>query len=148
MEYAVSGEGGRRRFFLKLEPGEELLSTLSTFAKRMRISGASLTAIGAVKDTELGWFDIEAKTYLTRIFPDVLELLSLNGNIASSDEGILVHLHATAAGKDLTPVGGHVCASTCAVTIEAFVQETVFDLERIQDDRFNLCLLHLPKHCE
>ena len=55
----VSSEADIRTFILVLAPGEESFSTITAFAERERISGASLTALGAFERAKVGWFDLE-----------------------------------------------------------------------------------------
>jgi len=143
MHYTLSGEKGSRTILVTLEPGEKVVAALRALGEDLHIRGASVSAIGAVEETELGWFDRDARTYVTRVFPPVMELLSLAGNLSRLDEKVMLHAHAVCAGSDLTAVGGHLVEATCAVTVEAFVQETGFDMTRRLDDRFGLNLLSL-----
>ena len=144
MQFSMSGDPGRRRFFLKIEPGEEVIGTLSAFARKQGITGASLSGIGALRETELGWYDTEECQYLTEIFPENLELLSLTGNLSCSGDRETVHAHALCASRTLSAVGGHLVKATCAVTVEVTVVECGFPLNRAHDETFDLALLDLP----
>jgi predicted DNA-binding protein with PD1-like motif len=48
--------GEERLFVLVLEPGEEVVSTLLDFARREKLSGARFSAVGALSDAVLGYF--------------------------------------------------------------------------------------------
>jgi hypothetical protein len=46
--------GGERTFVLVLDPGDEAFATISKFAEEERLSGASLTALGAFSKATVG----------------------------------------------------------------------------------------------
>lgn len=145
MKYACEGEKGRRVFVLALERGERVMETLKAFAREREVEGGWISGLGAVEQAELGWFDREGKTYVTRAFPDVLELLSLQGNVGRHESEVVVHAHALCAGRDLQAAGGHLVEARCAVTVELRVEETPFPLLRAPVPAFGLNLLDLPE---
>lgn len=55
--------GGQRTFVVVLETGEEIVESLGKFAVHQNISAASLTAIGALSDAVLLYFDWQKKDY-------------------------------------------------------------------------------------
>ena len=66
---------------LKLEKGDELLSSVVSYVKENNITAGFLTAIGALEKGTMGYFDVEKKKYLNSPFGEV-ELLSCTGNVA------------------------------------------------------------------
>ena len=48
---------------LILDQGEEVFKTITEFANRQGISGASVSAVGAFAEARVGWFDLAAKTW-------------------------------------------------------------------------------------
>jgi predicted DNA-binding protein with PD1-like motif len=54
---------GQRTFVAVLGTGDEVLSSLQEFVERERIRTAALTAIGALSDATLLYFNWETKTY-------------------------------------------------------------------------------------
>ena len=50
-------ESRPRTWILIMETGDELAASLTEFATREHILGASLTAVGAFSSVELTWFD-------------------------------------------------------------------------------------------
>ena len=54
---------GQRTFVVVLSTGEEAMGELIAFAKSQNIAAAQLTAIGALSDAELAYFDWEKKDY-------------------------------------------------------------------------------------
>lgn len=109
------------RLFVRLDRGEEVVGTLTNLCKEMNIGCAALTGIGAVKDIELGYYDLSLYTYLNKKIPDICELVSLTGNVALVEGEPFVHAHACVARRDLRMLGGHLVRATVAVTVEAFL---------------------------
>src|ERR1700760_2781072 len=56
-------DGVERTFVLILDQGEEAFKTITEFADREKITGASVSAIGAFAKATVGWFDLAAKKY-------------------------------------------------------------------------------------
>jgi hypothetical protein len=80
---------------LVLHPGEEAFKTIADFANRERITGGSVSAIGAFEGAKLGWFDLDAKSYQPITVDQQCEVLSLVGDIAEVDDlKSSLHLHA------------------------------------------------------
>ena len=73
-------------WFLRLEKGEELFETLETWAQTHEIKSGHLSGIGALQDTELGAYYLDKKEYGRKVFPDICELLSLEGNLSFNND--------------------------------------------------------------
>jgi len=131
------------RVLVKLERGEEVLQALTELCVEHDIGCASLVGIGAVKEAELGYYDLDTMTYLTRAFPEIRELVSLVGNVALVDGKPFIHAHASLGDRDLSLVGGHLVRATVAVTVEAFVNPNSSPVERALDAEVKLKLLEL-----
>jgi predicted DNA-binding protein with PD1-like motif len=129
------------RLLVRLDRGEEVLASLAALCSEQGIACASLTGIGAVRDAELGYYDLESFTYATRSVPEVCELVSLVGNVALVDGAPFVHAHATLGDRELRLVGGHLVRATVAVTAEIFLDVHEGELERALDPEVRLKLL-------
>jgi len=133
----------KRFLIVKLDPGEPVVGTLLTVARGHGLKGAALRAIGAVGHARLGFYLPEEKRYETREFRENLEVLSLSGSLAQSDNGPVVHAHVCLGRADFSVVGGHLFEATVSVTLEVFLSPTASRIERRLDPRFDLKLLHL-----
>jgi len=69
-------------FSVRLVKEEEVIQSFTQWASDQKIGFASFQAIGALKEVELGYYDLHKKTFLKKIFKDDLELLSGLGNIS------------------------------------------------------------------
>jgi predicted DNA-binding protein with PD1-like motif len=82
----VHEQNGQRTFVIILEHGEEVLRSLGEFAEVKGIAAAQITAIGALSDVELMYFDWEKKIYEMTPLNEQVEVASLLGDIAVSPE--------------------------------------------------------------
>jgi predicted DNA-binding protein with PD1-like motif len=115
-------------FLMVLDVGDEMIASLKKLADAERIGEASFTAIGAVRDTVLGYIDPEAKTYVRREFgPGSMELVSAIGNLARMDGESVVHCHIAIADREMHLYGGHLFQAVTSVTVEIFLR--VYDGE-------------------
>jgi predicted DNA-binding protein with PD1-like motif len=123
-----------------LKKGEEIRSSLASWAKKEKISGAYFWGIGGITDVELGFFDKERNVYLNRKFEGDFELLTCMGDI--TEDG--VHAHVTISGSDFTTLGGHLQHATISVFGEFLVSPTDF-IGRTPDAPTGLKRLDLGK---
>lgn len=124
-------EGLERVFVLILDPGEEAFKTITEFAKREQVDGASVTAIGAFSEARVGWFDLATKKYKPIEVKEQCEVLSLMGDVAKGDDGkASLHLHAVLGLQDGSVRGGHFLSGVVQPTLEVTITETVAHLRR------------------
>src|ERR1700744_5411018 len=124
MKSKVVVDGQERTFVLILDQAEEAFQTLSKFADRENITGASVTAIGAFERAKVGWFDISAKRYKPISVAEQCEVLSLAGDVAQGDDGkASLHLHAVLGLSDGSVRGGHLLDGTVRPTLEVTLFE-------------------------
>lgn len=97
---------------LRLFPGEEVVAALRAAETD---SAILLSGIGMVREARLGFWN--GSSYDETVIDDPAELVSLQGNIATSPEGRAVHVHAVLALRDRV-LGGHLLAATVEVTAE------------------------------
>jgi predicted DNA-binding protein with PD1-like motif len=136
-------DSGPGIYALRLEIGEELWSSLIQAAEKLGVSTAEVTAIGALKDSEIGWYKLSEKKYQKRTFTENAELILCSGTITQKEGKPFPHLHVALGLRDLTVVGGHFFSGIVAVTVEAILRplsETVF---RKFDDETGLFLWDL-----
>jgi hypothetical protein len=137
-------DGIERVFVLVLDQGEEAFKTIAAFADQEKISGASVSAIGAFSRARLGWFDLAEKKYRPIEVGDQSEVLSLMGDIAQGDDGkSSLHLHAVLGLKDGTLRGGHFLSGMVQPTLEVTIRETVVHLRRKKRDDLGIALISI-----
>jgi len=77
---------GTRDYALVLPDGDELASAVLAFAKSERVVAARFTAIGAVRDVHVVWFDLTRNQHRVSELSEQLELFSLVGDVGVDDE--------------------------------------------------------------
>ncbi|MBD3170768.1 MAG: DUF296 domain-containing protein [candidate division Zixibacteria bacterium] len=128
-------------YLLRLDKGEEVVSSVLNFVEDEGIGSAMVTAIGAVTDCVLGYFDRERKTYLNKNFNDIYELVSLNGNITFFDGKPVLHAHVCLGNPHFEIFGGHFFSGMVAVTAEIFIIETGSRITRAHNAELDLNLI-------
>jgi uncharacterized protein len=131
-------------FLLRLERGEEIVSSLEKFASKHGIETAEVRAIGALTDFEVGYYILSEKKYDRKKFEVNAELISAMGNLAMRDGKSFLHMHVTAGLPDFSVVGGHFFSGIVSATVEAFVRPFGREIQRIFDEGIGLYLLDLP----
>jgi uncharacterized protein len=128
------------KYVLRLNRGEEVISTLKNFCKKESVLSASFTGIGAVNKVKLGWYDVENKEYEKKEFQEKLEIISLIGNVAKMNEEIIVHTHGTFGTREFKTLSGHIdemiVSATCEIILEKF--EKPIERERSEEIGLNL----------
>ena len=112
------------------------------FANREKITGASVSAIGAFSKAKVGWFDFAAKKYKPIDVSEQCEVLSLIGDVAQGDDGkASLHLHAVLGLQDGSVRGGHFLSGSVQPTLEVTVTESVVHLRRKKRPDLGIALI-------
>lgn len=138
----LDSAGGRRTYAVVLETGDEVMACLGAFARRERISAAQITAIGALSDVVLSWFDIDAKRYVDIPVNEQVEVASLVGDVAVDPKGEpAIHVHAVVGKRDGTALAGHLGRGRVRPTLEVVVNESPAHLQKVHDPETGLALI-------
>lgn len=132
---------GLRTFVVVFDKGDEPYSLLTEFARENRITAASLTAVGAFARATLAYFDPVDKEYVDIPIDGQVEVLSLIGDIALSDDEPQVHAHVAVGHKDGSTQGGHLRNAEVFPTLEVVVTETPAHLRKRHDPATGLTLI-------
>jgi uncharacterized protein len=133
-----------KTFVLILETGDELLSSVKSFAEMHHLSSSSFKAIGALSQVKLGWFNWETKQYQTAVALDEqVELLSLIGDIAVKDGQPEIHAHLVVGRADGTAHGGHLLNATVRPTCELILTESPQYLQKEIDPESGIALIRV-----
>ena len=136
--------GGQRTYAVILETGDEVMACLKRFIADERISAAQLTAIGALSDAVLLYFDWDKKDYLRIPVEDQVEVASLIGDVAEDPSGQpALHVHLVVGKRDGTAMAGHLGEAHVRPTLEVIVTESPAHLRKKKDPESGLALIHL-----
>jgi hypothetical protein len=141
--------GGQRIFAVILDRGDEVLSSIRAFATGERISAAQITAIGALSDVVLKYFDWDAKKYRDIAIKEQVEVASLNGDVALDPEGkSAIHIHLVVGKSDGSAMAGHLGEAHVRPTLEVIIEEQPAYLQKTSDPESGLALINVrePRH--
>lgn len=132
-------------YTLRLEKGERVVESLLKFVREQELRGGWVLGLGGLAWAELGFYDLNAQEYSWTKLDELLELTNLSGNIAWTDDELVLHLHATVADASLHARGGHLREAEVAGTVEVFIHMWDKDggFTRGHDDQTGLNLLQL-----
>lgn len=133
----------QRTFALILDKGDEVVETVTAFARREGLRGSHLTAIGAFRDVTLGYFERDRKQYRKIHLPEQVEVLSLLGDVAVGEDGPTLHAHVVVGKSDGAACGGHLVEAHVWPTLEVVLVESPRYLERRPDPETGLSLIAL-----
>ena len=134
---------GQKTYALIFEKGDEVASGLLDFAKAQDLGAASFTAIGALSDVTLGYFQRDKNEYKKIPFREQVEVLSLIGDIATKDGTPKVHAHAVLGRSDASTIGGHLVEAHVWPTLELVLTESRVHLRKQTDEETGLALIQI-----
>ncbi|HET9492231.1 MAG TPA: PPC domain-containing DNA-binding protein [Methylomirabilota bacterium] len=141
MKATVLGDAGPTTIALIFDKGDEVIDTLTAFAKERALTAAHFTAIGALSDVVLGYFDRSRKDYKRIPITEQVEVLSLVGDIALDGQTPRVHAHVVVGDAAGRAHGGHLIEGHVWPTLELILTESPRPLRRKTDRDTGLALI-------
>ena len=109
-------------YYIRVDKNEEIIKSIIDVCRKEGINSAVFSGIGGCKEAEIQTFIPESGTFETETLTGMLELVSLNGNIITDDEGkYFHHTHAMLtykSGDEHKVSGGHIKSITVLYTAE------------------------------
>ena len=103
--------------FSEFEPGKfliirpdhdaDLIEYITEVAKEEGVEAGAFTAMGALKEAKLAFYNQESHEYQEMKIDDRCEIASCTGNISILDGEPFAHTHAVLADEEGNTVGGH-----------------------------------------
>jgi uncharacterized protein len=131
----VQSQRTRYGYALRLDPGEEIIASLRSFALAQGVRAGLISGLGAVGETELGFFVRATGQYVTRTFDGEHEIGTLTGNFSELDGEPFPHCHVVIAGQDFAAHTGHLFRGVVTVTCELQVVTDPGVLRRVRTER-------------
>jgi predicted DNA-binding protein with PD1-like motif len=133
---------GTKTYALVLSQGDEVWSALAAFATDHQVVDAHFSAIGAVRDPDVAWFDESRKQFKAMSLHEQMEVVSLSGDIVLGVDGHpAVHTHVVLARSDGQAWGGHLLSATASPTLELYVTTYPEPLHKRLDPTTDLQLI-------
>ena len=120
-------------YVVRIFKGEKLMENLLKFCVRENIEGAYFHGLGAVSEAEFGYYDLSKKEYVFTKYKDMMEVVSMTGNVALFEGKKVLHVHAVFSDTDNRTLGGHIKEATVGVTIEVHIADCEEKYERTYD---------------
>lgn len=140
------GTIGSNYYLLRLEKGEEVVSTLQKFAASQNIDNAYFSGLGSIENPTLAHYLVTTKKYTEKKIDGIFELLNITGNIALFNDEPLVHSHVTLSDEDMNTKGGHLVSAAVSATVEIHLRVLDSVYEKKQDEEIGLKLFDLPEN--
>lgn len=137
--------GDRRVVVVVLDKGDEAVACLTEAARHHNVNAAQVTAVGAFRTAELGFFDPDLRDYRSIPVSEQAEVLTLLGDVATSEGEPTLHLHAVLGRADGSTVGGHLLRGQVWPTLEVIITEVPAELAKRHDPQTGLALIRLPE---
>ncbi len=136
--------GISRMFFIKLEPNDDILDSLTSAVNENSIRTGFFTVIGALKTAYMGYYLLDQKKYNPITLNGNFEIVSCSGNVTLKDGSPMIHAHLVIADKEGRAFGGHLLSGCrISVTGEVFLVEAEQILNRTLEEPFNLSLIKM-----
>ena len=103
---------------VSLKRGDMLRGSVHQVATDHGIVAATVQAIGALEDADIGFYSLERKEYAHKAVDGIVELTSLLGNITLLDDRPFLHAHVTLGLRNFHVLGGHLFDANVGVVVE------------------------------
>jgi predicted DNA-binding protein with PD1-like motif len=99
-----------RHFLVRVRHDSDFLDFLTDMARKQGITTATFTAVGALKEAKLGFYDQKRHVYVESVLAGPQEIASCVGNISLKAGAPFVHAHAVLADQTGVVRAGHLLA--------------------------------------
>ena len=128
-------------YLLRLEPNEELFSSLLDFTQKHKIKSGFFYGIGACKGCTIGRYNEKNKNYDWKNINHQMEIGSLIGNLTYKEKNSYLHIHAVLSDRNLRSISGHLKELIVFPTCEIIFLLLDKRLERSYNKLTNLFLI-------
>ena len=137
MEYKRFGND----LLVRIDKGEEILEKMMEVVAAEHVTLASVSALGAINEFEVGMFDIQEKKYYSNVHTGDHEIVSLTGTVSAMAGKPYAHIHLAAADRDNHVFGGHMNRAMVSATCELVMHAIEGSVDRAYSDEVGLNLL-------
>jgi predicted DNA-binding protein with PD1-like motif len=124
--------------FMRFSDGDDLAEGMKQALKSQGVrSGLVLCGVGMLKSPQLTFYT-GGGVYRPIALDEEVELTALNGNVATVDGEVFVHLHATVGKKNGEAMAGHFAGGKVHMTAEVAVRVLTRPMIRVLDERTGL----------
>jgi RsiW-degrading membrane proteinase PrsW (M82 family)/predicted DNA-binding protein with PD1-like motif len=140
----LSNIGGLQTYAIALQRDDEVATTLLDFARSHHVTSGHFTAVGALREVRIAWYDLLNKEYTIVEVLGQVEALSLVGDVGIANGLPVVQAHVVVGLQDGTTRGGHLVHALASPTLEVTFSVEPTVLRRSLDEYSGLILMDLP----
>lgn len=111
-------------YIFVFQKGEQLIHALTEFCREQDLVAGFFYGLGGALSAEIGYYHLDKQEYEFRHLDQILEIASVQGNIALKDGEPFIHAHAVLSDAGLRSYSGHVkelvVGGTCEVHLQTF----------------------------
>ena len=131
-------------FLMVLREGDDVIASIENLVKEQQILSGNFTGIGFASEVTFGFFDFNQKKFNPKTFNKV-EMGSLTGSVAWSEERPSLHIHGVATDDKFNAYGGHILALKVGTgSMEIYITVNQEKLERKMEQPLGANVLQLP----
>lgn len=132
-------------YILRLERGEEILTTLTAFCHQHSINNAAITGIGSASNPTLAHYTTDTKAYSEKKLEGIYEVTGMHGTIALVENAPTPHIHITLGDKEMNAFAGHLIKAEVSATLEVLVTIFPTTYTKSKNEEIGLNLYDLPE---
>ena len=119
-----------QHLLVRLDPNEEIVTTLMQVAEKEKIGLAMVQGRGAVKKVVMGVYNVPAQHYQANTLEGAFEMLSLTGTIDTMANKPYSHFHITVGDEHGAAHGGHLNEAVISATAEIIITKLSGTIDR------------------
>ena len=116
-------------FYARMDRGDEIISCILDLCRKEGIESATFSGIGGCSSAQIQTFLPETGTFETVHLTGMLELISINGNVVTDEEGeYFHHTHAVFSykeGEEHKMAAGHIASAVVLYTAEIEIRPVI-----------------------
>src|SRR5688500_12849223 len=122
------------RYMVRIESGEPVIETLTAFLREEGVGSASVSAIGAVRWAQLGYWNADTHEYEFQEFEEQMEVVGLAGNCSIREGEPFLHVHCALGKRDFSMLGGHLKEASVHPTLEVWLRTGEAPMRREREE--------------
>jgi predicted DNA-binding protein with PD1-like motif len=136
----MEAKAAGKHWIIRIDKGEEIVSTLERFCREKEIRLGTVNGIGATDNATIGLFKTRTKEYVRKELAGDHEITSLTGNISRMAGEVYLHLHVNLSDANYHTFGGHLNSAVVSATCEVVVRELDGEMDRAFSEEIGLNL--------
>lgn len=131
-------------YIIRIDKGEEVVTTLTNFCTENNIRNAYFSGIGAVEWLKCGYYSVSEKQYHATEYHELVEVVSLTGNVMLKEGVPFIHTHGVFTNTKNEAFGGHIFEMRVGAVLELVLTPLQTVISRAHDTITGLYLMDIP----